>query len=97
MRHVSLTCKNHPDLRWSCKEIAFEGGSYNGSRSIFFKGIAVLDEEGLPKLYADKSGTMTSGLMADNTAVIECSCPASDLIKAPEDEVLELAFRVKYG
>ena len=37
MRHVSLTCKNHPELRWSCKSIAFTPGKgYNGIRHIFF-------------------------------------------------------------
>jgi hypothetical protein len=39
MRHVTLTCKNHPDLRWSCKEIAVNRqGQYNGARSIFYNG-----------------------------------------------------------
>lgn len=43
MKHIALTCKNHPNLRWSCKEIAVkddpkpgEPARYNGSRSIFF-------------------------------------------------------------
>lgn len=37
MRHVSLTCINHPKLRWQCKEIAVnEIGQYNGSRNIFY-------------------------------------------------------------
>ena len=39
--HVYLTCEDHPDLYWSCKNIALsedaEGNMrYNGSRSIFF-------------------------------------------------------------
>ena len=39
MRHVTLTCKHHPNLRWSCKEIAYSPGyGYNGQRSIFFNG-----------------------------------------------------------
>lgn len=39
MRHVTLTCKNHPELRWSCKEVAFTPGhGYNGTRSIFYNG-----------------------------------------------------------
>jgi hypothetical protein len=29
--HIALTCRNHPDLRWSTKNI-----SYIGARSIFF-------------------------------------------------------------
>lgn len=40
MRHVTLTCKNHPDLRWQCKSIAAnKDGSYNGARHIFFNGL----------------------------------------------------------
>lgn len=39
MRHVTLTCKHHPELRWNCKSVAFTPGhGYNGSRSIFFNG-----------------------------------------------------------
>ncbi len=58
MRHVSLTCKHHPDLRWSCKEIAWtDTGGYNNCRNIFF--------------------------LTDD--VSECTCPASDLLRAPED------------
>lgn len=79
MRHVSLTCKNHPDLRWSCKEIAVkenpqpgEPAAYNGSRGIFFAGKTT------GQLYPDKSGVQC-------TPDAECSCPASDLIIAPED------------
>jgi hypothetical protein len=37
MRHVTLTCLNHPEKRWSCKEIAVNSiGQYNGSRNIFY-------------------------------------------------------------
>lgn len=39
MRHVTLTCKKHPNLRWSCKSIAYTPGhGYNGARNIFFTG-----------------------------------------------------------
>ena len=39
MRHVILTCKNHDQLRWTCKEIAFsDAGGYNESRNIFYQG-----------------------------------------------------------
>jgi len=31
-----LTCKNHPNLRWMCKDIAWENGRYNGCRNIFY-------------------------------------------------------------
>lgn len=72
MRHVTLTCKNHPDLRWSCKEIAFdEGYGYNGMRNIFFNGDV-------------KTGEM--GELTENfTWSGECKCPATDLVRAPED------------
>jgi hypothetical protein len=37
MRHVTLTCKNHPCLRWTCKSIAYSPGhGYNGMRHIFY-------------------------------------------------------------
>lgn len=32
-KHILLTCKNHPDLRWTTKNIA-----PIGSRNIFFEG-----------------------------------------------------------
>lgn len=71
MRHVTLTCKNHPNLRWSCKEIAFtEGYGYNGMRNIFFNG--------------DLNGE-TGELTERFTWSMECACPASDLVRAPED------------
>jgi hypothetical protein len=39
MRHVTLTCKHHPQLRWTCKSIAFTPGQgYNQLRHIFFHG-----------------------------------------------------------
>ena len=46
MRYVTLTCLNHPNLRWSCKEIAANpNGSYNGMRHIFFDGIFPKSEQ----------------------------------------------------
>ena len=39
MRHVEMTCKNHPTLFWSCKSIAVtEHGRFNGARNIFYNG-----------------------------------------------------------
>lgn len=36
---VELTCKNHLNLRWLCKAIAFSDESgYNGTRGIFYQG-----------------------------------------------------------
>lgn len=70
MRHVILTCRNHPDLRWSCKSIAFSPKrGYNGARNIFFAG--VLDKSTKPHPDAPE---------------IECRCPTTDLILAPEDQ-----------
>lgn len=81
MRHSVLTCKNHPELRWSCKECAVSPGKpgesahYNGSRSIFFDG------KSTGELYADKSGV-------ECIPAMECQCPSSDLVFAPEDPLV---------
>ena len=85
MRHVILTCRNHPELRWSTKEIAVSNGTYNGCRNIFFNGVPT--GEGM---YADGSGLNCSRVIRDAEGNVtgiaeECSCPASDLIVAPED------------
>src|SRR4051812_4586952 len=73
MRHVIMTCKHHPNLRWNCKDIAFtDAGGYNGQRNIRFTGQ-------LPGVrHSDGSGFCYQP--AD-----ECSCPPSELIRAPED------------
>ena len=85
MRHVILTCKNHPNLRWGCKEIAFsDSGGYNGCRNIFFRGEPTGDG-----MFNDGSGLDCSVLTADRQNVIEeCTCPASDLIRADEDKLV---------
>lgn len=83
MIHRILTCKNHPNLRWSCKEIAWtetaDGGYYNGMRSIFFNG------ETTGEMYADQSGVRCNR-MNENGYVAECTCSVKDLMIAPEDE-----------
>ena len=85
MRHVILTCKNHPELRWSCKDIAFaEGHGYNGCRNIFFKGTP--DGTGM---YVDGSGLSCSWVGKDGEYLSECNCPPSDLIRAPEDKLVK--------
>jgi hypothetical protein len=39
MNMLKLTCKNHPDLFWLTKSIAWTPGhGYNGTRNIFFYG-----------------------------------------------------------
>jgi hypothetical protein len=86
MRHRILTCKNHPELRWSCKDIAWTetetGGFYNGCRSIFFNGTP--DGRGM---YSDNSG-LNCSYMKDGELYEECTCPASDLVLAPEDSLV---------
>lgn len=84
MRHKILTCKNHPELRWSCKDIAWdEGYGYNSSRHIFFNGTP--SGKGM---YSDGSG-LDCTYMKDGKHFEECKCPASDLILAPEDELVK--------
>lgn len=39
MSHVTLTCEDHPNLRWGCKEIAVgPTGRFWGGRTLFFHG-----------------------------------------------------------
>lgn len=86
MRHVSLTCKNHPELRWSTKEIAVNSdGSYNGDRNIFFNG-RITDPV---VFYSDMSGVKCE----QDTP--ECSCDASMLTFAPEDKILKEHYEKK--
>ena len=87
MRHVILTCKNHLNLRWGCKDIAFtDGYGYNGSRNIFFKG-----EPSGKGMYEDGSGLDCTDYFPDRAepVVRECDCPATDLIRAPEDDLVK--------
>lgn len=87
MRHVILTCKNHPNLRWGCKDIAFtDGYGYNGSRNIFFKG-----EPTGKGMYEDGSGMYCDTFFPDRSDPIvnECSCPPTDLIRASEDVLVK--------
>jgi hypothetical protein len=78
MRHVILTCINHPNLRWSCKEIAVSNGKYNGIRNIFFLG-----KPSGKGMYADGSGLDCATLGVD-----ECPCTADNLVIAPEDKLV---------
>ena len=86
MRHVILTCKNHTNLRWSCKEIAFSDGyGYNGMRNIVFNGMP--SGKGM---YSDGSGLQCTYTGNDGLSVVECRCPPSDLIRAPEDSLVKI-------
>lgn len=71
MNMLKLTCKNHPELFWLTKEIAWTPGhGYNGQRGIHFYGN--VDGEWVAK---DLSKCW-----------YECKCPASDLVLAPGQE-----------
>lgn len=89
MRHVILTCKNHPGLRWSTKEIAVTNGRYNGSRNIFFQGEPLKNPDGSPKMFSDGSGLDCEKFRSNGTLVEECTCVAADLIVAPEDNLVK--------
>ncbi len=84
MRHVILTCENHPELRWSTKEIAVTNGRYNGQRNIFFKGVPT--GEGM---YPDGSGLYCSFVNPDGTLVKECDCHSGKLVVAEEDKLVK--------
>lgn len=89
MRHVILTCSNHPELRWSCKEIAVTDGKYNFSRTLFFNGFST------GRMYGDGSGLKCTGeKLTDNGMVYaaECDCPAENLILAPEDNLVKREY-----
>lgn len=83
MIHRILTCKNHPNLRWSCKDIAWSG-FYNGSRSVFFNGTP--SGKGM---FSDGSGLDCTQIESSGKWIPECECPASDLILAPEDALVK--------
>ena len=91
MRHRSLTCKNHPDLRWSTKEVAWtpekdgQPDRYNGARNIFFMGAST------GNLHSDSSGVDCILVREDGSVVEECPCPPTDLILSPEDKLIEAA------
>lgn len=100
MRHRILMCKNHPELRWSCKDIAFSPeandglGGYNGARRLFFNGVGKTNPDGTPKMYHDGSGLDCTVFPAghpygqDDKYVQECVCPPEYLILAPEDKLV---------
>lgn len=72
MRHVLLTCKQHPKLRWCCKSVAFTPGKgYNQQRRIFFLGEKQQDRRTLE--------------VENYYCACECKCPSTDFVLAPED------------
>ena len=74
---VSITCKNHPKLRWSCKEMAWTNGGYNGCRGIFFFGAIVPDS------------VIGSSRVVDGELVVECDCPNDDLMLVPKVQTVD--------
>ena len=83
MKHRILTGKNHPNLRWSCKEIAWtDGFGYNRKRHIFFNGTP--SGRGM---FDDGSG-LDCTKVKDDVFVEECVCDSHNLILAPEDELV---------
>jgi len=93
MRHVILTCLNHPNLRWSTKEIAITEGKYNGARGLFFLGIP--SGRGM---YSDGSGLDCTNVIIERNdygkvtgykAVEECNCKSDCLIIAEEDKLVK--------
>lgn len=88
-----LTCKNHPELRWSCKDQAYTPGQgYNGCRNIFFNGISrgrmFDDNSGLDCTCVpdDPNGEHVSVIDGRRYSIVqECNCCSRDLILAPED------------
>jgi hypothetical protein len=79
---MTLTCKNHPDLRWRLKDVGWtkreDGtGYYNGSRNLFYLG-----------RYSPNKGDYAnydySKFTDDEKFIPECDCRAVDLIVAPE-------------
>lgn len=83
-----LTCKNHQDLVWRCKDIAYspeanEGkGGYNGMRNIFFFGFYLKE----PDKHGCNYTSLRTGPDGEMEVARECSCSAHDLIGIPGTE-----------
>lgn len=74
-----LTCENHRDLFWMCKEQAVsEAGRYTGARNIFFIGREL--QEGETPRYSGDKYTEWALPRSDGRLLRECSCPGSALI-----------------
>lgn len=76
MFHITMTCEDHPHLRWSTKSIAVTNdGRYNGQRNIFYHG-------------AFNPDTNRESVIDDNGDYIpECKCSSSKLIAVNMDDV----------
>lgn len=88
MEHVHLTCKVHPMLRWSCKEIAYTPGyGYNGQRNLFFLGM--FTGYGPSKWTGAITEQYSMIHPITNEIVHECDCGARQLILAPEEKLTD--------
>lgn len=76
--HIPLTCKNHPELRWSTKNIGAlrEDGSPMLARNIFFFGVATEKEPTGEMFPKDENGEYLP-------APRECPCSPKDLRVVP--------------
>jgi hypothetical protein len=72
-QHVEVTCINHPNLRWSTKNV----GPRIGSRSLFFMGS--IDTVKRVKEQRLKPMAELLMIMQYSHAVKECSCPLTNL------------------
>jgi hypothetical protein len=69
--HIALTCKDHPTLKWSTKNIH--------GRTLFFFGLR--KGFGLPT----EGGWENEFITAEGELVKECNCPASSLVHIHEE------------
>lgn len=72
-QHITLTCRKHPDLRWSTKNI-----SHIGARSLFFDG------DGRPEFGIigrdEETGRLGKFYKGATEKVLECECSLVNLI-----------------
>lgn len=83
MKYRIITCKNHPELRWTCEDTAWSNAGYNGKRIILFLGVP--NGKGM---FQDGSGLDCTDYLEDGQVIEECPCDASNLILAPEDALV---------
>jgi hypothetical protein len=84
-RDLHLTCKNHPRLVWSTKNIDFIG-----ARGIFFMGVRE-EREAIDSLDIPVIDKVNLGAEASRRTT-ECPCPPSDLIIDPPFNWQELVI-----
>lgn len=76
---ITLTCRNHTNLRWLAKAIAVnDDGSYNGRRNIFFVGV--------PCDGPLRHSVVIHGENGDVSIAQECPCSPRDLTFADDTQ-----------